>query len=240
MSTDLHRHWQFLTDPHRSDAKWARRGRHVGAVRGDRDGAEGLARLVGGRGRDAVVDSSAPQQPAQAAPSARGSCARGREGARGGASGPGPLHPPPPPGRAFADWPARVIGEDSPRHACPADTPPGRPVHACSEGRLRAGGTGGFRRQAVAAPRQRAAHRAVRDRRPTALAAGADGARRAAVRGETGPGRVVERTPALGTGSARVGGSLARRHRPGVEARQDIQPAEEQRLLARCGQVGLR
>ncbi|MFJ8626634.1 NAD-dependent epimerase/dehydratase family protein [Kitasatospora sp. NPDC093550] len=86
----------------------------VEAVRGDRDSAEDLARLVDGRSWDAVVDTSA-QQPAQAALSAR--LLRERAGHYTVVSS---VH-------AFADWPARVIGEDSPRHPCPADTPPGRP-----------------------------------------------------------------------------------------------------------------
>ncbi|MFJ6617135.1 NAD-dependent epimerase/dehydratase family protein [Kitasatospora sp. NPDC091335] len=87
----------------------------VEAVRGDRDRAGDLARLVDGRSWDAVVDTSA-QQPAQAALSAR--LLGGRAGHYTFVSS---VH-------AFADWPARVIDEDSVRHLCPADTPPGQPA----------------------------------------------------------------------------------------------------------------
>ncbi|RKT17209.1 2'-hydroxyisoflavone reductase [Streptomyces sp. 1114.5] len=96
------------------------RGRSAGdlpgveAVRGDRDSAGDLARLVDGRRWDAVVDTSA-QQPAQAALAA--GLLRERAGHYTVVSS---VH-------AFADWPARVIDEDSPRHPCPADTPPGQP-----------------------------------------------------------------------------------------------------------------
>ncbi|WP_030231963.1 NAD-dependent epimerase/dehydratase family protein [Streptomyces sp. NRRL S-350] len=86
----------------------------VEAVRGDRDSAEDLARLVDGRRWDAVVDTSA-QQPAQAALAAR--LLREQAGHYTFVSS---VH-------AFADWPGRVIDEDSPRHPCPADTPPGQP-----------------------------------------------------------------------------------------------------------------
>ncbi|MEU8920753.1 NAD-dependent epimerase/dehydratase family protein [Kitasatospora sp. NPDC048545] len=86
----------------------------VEAVRGDRDSAEDLAGLLDGRSWDAVVDTSA-QQPAQAARTAR--LLRERAGHYTLVSS---VH-------AFADWPARVIGEDSPRHDCPADTPPDQP-----------------------------------------------------------------------------------------------------------------
>ncbi len=86
----------------------------VEAVRGDRDSTEDLARLVDGRSWDAVVDTSA-QQPAQAALAAR--LLRERADHYTVVSS---VH-------AFADWPARVIDEDSPLHPCPADTPPGQP-----------------------------------------------------------------------------------------------------------------
>ncbi|MFJ6385613.1 NAD-dependent epimerase/dehydratase family protein [Kitasatospora sp. NPDC092039] len=86
----------------------------VETVRGDRDSAEDLARLVEGRSWDAVVDTSA-QQPAQAALSAR--LLRGRAGHYTFVSS---VH-------AFADWPARVVDEDSAPYPCPADTPPGQP-----------------------------------------------------------------------------------------------------------------
>ncbi|MFJ2576121.1 NAD-dependent epimerase/dehydratase family protein [Kitasatospora aureofaciens] len=86
----------------------------VESVRGDRDSADDLARLVDGRNWDAVVDTSA-QQPAQAALSAR--LLRERAGHYTFVSS---VH-------AFTDWPAQVITEDSPRHPCPADTPPDQP-----------------------------------------------------------------------------------------------------------------
>ncbi|MFE2109104.1 NAD-dependent epimerase/dehydratase family protein [Kitasatospora sp. NPDC059463] len=85
----------------------------VEAVRGDRDAADDLARLAEGRSWDAVVDTSA-QQPAQAARSAR--LLRDRAGHYTLVSS---VH-------AFTDWPARVVDETSPRHPCPADTPPGQ------------------------------------------------------------------------------------------------------------------
>ncbi|MFJ9696765.1 NAD-dependent epimerase/dehydratase family protein [Kitasatospora sp. NPDC101183] len=84
------------------------------AVRGDRDSAEDLARLVEGRTWDAVVDTSA-QQPAQAALSAR--LLRGRAGHYTVVSS---LH-------AYADWGPQVVDEDSALLPCPADTPPGQP-----------------------------------------------------------------------------------------------------------------
>ncbi|MFE4517190.1 NAD-dependent epimerase/dehydratase family protein [Kitasatospora sp. NPDC056783] len=86
----------------------------VEAVRGERDSGDDLARLAEGRRWDAVVDTSA-QQPAQAALSAR--LLRGRADHYTLVSS---VH-------AFADWPARVIDEDSAPHPCPAGTPPGRP-----------------------------------------------------------------------------------------------------------------
>ncbi|MBV2154630.1 NAD-dependent epimerase/dehydratase family protein [Kitasatospora sp. SUK 42] len=86
----------------------------VEAVRGDRDSAEDLARLVDGRGWDAVVDTSA-RQPAQAALSAR--LLRERAGHYSFVSS---VH-------AYADWAGQVITEDSPLLPCPADTPPGQP-----------------------------------------------------------------------------------------------------------------
>ncbi|MCX4686274.1 NAD-dependent epimerase/dehydratase family protein [Kitasatospora purpeofusca] len=89
----------------------------VEAVRGDRDSAEDLARLVEGRHWDAVVDTSA-QQPAQAAAAAR--LLRDRAGHYTLISS---VH-------AFADWPARVVDETSPLHPCPADTPPGQEFSA--------------------------------------------------------------------------------------------------------------
>ncbi|MFF0412662.1 NAD-dependent epimerase/dehydratase family protein [Kitasatospora sp. NPDC004745] len=86
----------------------------VETVRGDRDHADDLARLVEGRSWDAVVDTSA-QQPAQAAASA--ALLRGRADHYTFVSS---VH-------AFADWPAGTVTEDSPLHPCPADTPPGQP-----------------------------------------------------------------------------------------------------------------
>ncbi|MFD5915077.1 NAD-dependent epimerase/dehydratase family protein [Kitasatospora sp. NPDC058201] len=85
----------------------------VEVVRGDRDSADDLARLVEDRRWDTVVDTSA-QQPAQAALSAR--LLRGRAGHYVLVSS---VH-------AFADWPAQVIDESSALHPCPADTPPGQ------------------------------------------------------------------------------------------------------------------
>ncbi|MFB7379994.1 NAD-dependent epimerase/dehydratase family protein [Kitasatospora purpeofusca] len=89
----------------------------VEAVRGDRDSAEDLARLVDGRRWDAVVDTSA-QQPAQAAATAR--LLHDRAGHYTLISS---VH-------AFADWPARAVDETSPLHPCPADTPPGQEFSA--------------------------------------------------------------------------------------------------------------
>ncbi|MFJ9461682.1 NAD-dependent epimerase/dehydratase family protein [Kitasatospora sp. NPDC101447] len=86
----------------------------IEAVRGDRDNAEDIARLVDGRHWDAVVDTSA-QQPSQAALTA--DLLRDRAGHYTVVSS---VH-------AFADWPDRVIDEDSPLHPCPADTPPDQP-----------------------------------------------------------------------------------------------------------------
>ncbi|MFE3874626.1 NAD-dependent epimerase/dehydratase family protein [Kitasatospora sp. NPDC059146] len=86
----------------------------VEAVRGDRDSAEDLARLVEGRRWDAVVDTSA-RQPAQAALSAR--LLRGRADHYTFVSS---VH-------AYADWGTQVITEDSPLLPCPADTPPDQP-----------------------------------------------------------------------------------------------------------------
>ncbi|CAM5402726.1 NAD-dependent epimerase/dehydratase family protein [Kitasatospora aureofaciens] len=86
----------------------------VEAVRGDRDSAEDLARLVGGRRWDAVVDTSA-QQPAQVALSVR--LLRERADHYTFVSS---VH-------ACADWATQVITEDSPLLPCPADTPPGQP-----------------------------------------------------------------------------------------------------------------
>ncbi|MGA5818664.1 NAD-dependent epimerase/dehydratase family protein [Kitasatospora sp. NPDC094028] len=86
----------------------------VDAVRGDRDSAEDLARLVDGRSWDAVVDTSA-QQPAQAALSAR--LLRDRAAHYTFVSS---VH-------AHTDWAVQVITEDSPLLPCPADAPPGRP-----------------------------------------------------------------------------------------------------------------
>ncbi|WBP88195.1 NAD-dependent epimerase/dehydratase family protein [Kitasatospora cathayae] len=86
----------------------------VEAVRGDRDSAEDLVRLVEGRRWDAVVDTSA-QQPAQAALSAR--LLRERADHYTFVSS---VH-------AYADWATRMITEDSPLLPCPADAPPGLP-----------------------------------------------------------------------------------------------------------------
>ncbi|MFJ5119683.1 NAD-dependent epimerase/dehydratase family protein, partial [Kitasatospora sp. NPDC088548] len=86
----------------------------VQAVRGERDSAADLARLVEGRHWDAVVDTSA-QQPAQVALSA--GLLREHAGHYTFVSS---VH-------AFADWPARTVDETSPLHPCPADTPPGQP-----------------------------------------------------------------------------------------------------------------
>ncbi|MER7750684.1 NAD-dependent epimerase/dehydratase family protein [Kitasatospora sp. NPDC097643] len=86
----------------------------VEAVRGDRDSADDLARLVDGRHWDAVVDTSA-QQPAQVVTSA--GLLRERVGHYTFVSS---VH-------AFSDWPAEVVTEDSPLHPCPADTPPDQP-----------------------------------------------------------------------------------------------------------------
>ncbi|MGK4581523.1 NAD-dependent epimerase/dehydratase family protein [Kitasatospora sp. HPMI-4] len=87
----------------------------VEAVRGDRDSAADLERLIDGRHWDAVVDTSA-QQPASVALSAR--LLRPHTGHYGFVSS---VH-------AFADWPALPVGEDSPTNPCPADTPPGQPM----------------------------------------------------------------------------------------------------------------
>ncbi|MDH6704798.1 2'-hydroxyisoflavone reductase [Kitasatospora sp. MAA19] len=87
----------------------------VEVVRGDRDRADDLARLVDGRTWDAVVDTSA-QQPAQAAISARLLRQRAHHYTLVSS-----VH-------AFTDWPARTIAEDSPLHPCPADTPPDQPL----------------------------------------------------------------------------------------------------------------
>ncbi|MFE6051150.1 NAD-dependent epimerase/dehydratase family protein [Kitasatospora sp. NPDC056446] len=86
----------------------------VEAVRGDRDSPADLARLVDGRDWDAVVDTSA-QQPAQTALAVRLLRERARHYTLVSS-----VH-------AFADWPARVVSEDSPPHPCPADTPPDQP-----------------------------------------------------------------------------------------------------------------
>lgn len=86
----------------------------VEAVRGDRDSAEDLARLVEGRTWDAVVDTSA-QQPAQAALTAR--LLRDRAGHYTFVSS---VH-------AYADWGPHVVTEDSELLPCPDDTPPGQP-----------------------------------------------------------------------------------------------------------------
>lgn len=86
----------------------------VEAVRGDRDRAENLTRLVEARRWDAVVDTSA-RQPAQAALSAR--LLRERADHYTVVSS---VH-------AYADWATQVITEDSPLLPCPADTPPDQP-----------------------------------------------------------------------------------------------------------------
>ncbi|MFI6845964.1 NAD-dependent epimerase/dehydratase family protein [Kitasatospora sp. NBC_00085] len=86
----------------------------VEAVRGERDSADDLARLVEGRHWDAVVDTSA-QQPAQAVISAR--LLREHADHYTFVSS---VH-------AFSDWPALAVNEDSPLHPCPADTPPDQP-----------------------------------------------------------------------------------------------------------------
>ncbi|MFE2721344.1 NAD-dependent epimerase/dehydratase family protein [Kitasatospora sp. NPDC059327] len=86
----------------------------VEALRGERDSADDLARLVEGRHWDAVVDTSA-QQPAQAALSAR--LLRAHADHYTFVSS---VH-------AFSDWPALVVDETSPLHPCPADTPPDQP-----------------------------------------------------------------------------------------------------------------
>ncbi|MFI6153156.1 NAD-dependent epimerase/dehydratase family protein [Kitasatospora sp. NPDC051170] len=86
----------------------------VEVVRGDRDSAEDVARLVEGRRWDAVVDTSA-QQPAQAALSAR--LLRDRADHYTFVSS---VH-------AYADFGPKAITEDSALLPCPADTPPGQP-----------------------------------------------------------------------------------------------------------------
>ncbi|MFH8381115.1 NAD-dependent epimerase/dehydratase family protein [Kitasatospora sp. NPDC018058] len=86
----------------------------VEAVRGDRDSAEDVTRLVDGRSWDAVVDTSG-RQPAQASLTAR--LLRERAGHYTFVSS---VH-------AYADWAAQVIDEDSTLLPCPADTPPGQP-----------------------------------------------------------------------------------------------------------------
>ncbi|MET8625651.1 NAD-dependent epimerase/dehydratase family protein [Kitasatospora sp. NPDC004669] len=86
----------------------------VEAVRGDRDRAEDVARLVDGRGWDAVVDTSG-RQPAQAALTAR--LLRERADHYTFVSS---VH-------AYADWAAQVIDENSTLLPCPADTPPDQP-----------------------------------------------------------------------------------------------------------------
>ncbi|WP_395295625.1 NAD-dependent epimerase/dehydratase family protein [Kitasatospora hibisci] len=86
----------------------------VEPVRGDRDRADDLARLVQRQHWDAVVDTSA-QQPAQAATSAR--LLREHADHYTLVSS---VH-------AFTGWPAQVVDEDSPLRPCPADTPPDQP-----------------------------------------------------------------------------------------------------------------
>ncbi|MGW3040717.1 NAD-dependent epimerase/dehydratase family protein [Kitasatospora sp. NPDC001159] len=86
----------------------------VEAVRGDRDSAEDVTRLVDGRSWDAVVDTSG-RQPAQAALTAR--LLRERADHYTFVSS---VH-------AYADWAAQVIDEDSTLLPCPADTPPDQP-----------------------------------------------------------------------------------------------------------------
>ncbi|MBP0452048.1 NAD-dependent epimerase/dehydratase family protein [Kitasatospora sp. RG8] len=86
----------------------------VEIVRGERDSADDLARLVEGRHWDAVVDTSA-QQPAQTVISAR--LLREHADHYTFVSS---VH-------AFADWPGQVVNEESPLHPCPADTPADQP-----------------------------------------------------------------------------------------------------------------
>ncbi|MER6302718.1 NAD-dependent epimerase/dehydratase family protein [Kitasatospora sp. NPDC001539] len=86
----------------------------VESVRGDRDSAADVARLVEGRSWDAVVDTSA-QQPAQASLSAR--LLRERADHYTFVSS---VH-------AYADWATRVIDEDAELLPCPADAPPEQP-----------------------------------------------------------------------------------------------------------------
>ncbi|MFB7665719.1 NAD-dependent epimerase/dehydratase family protein [Kitasatospora sp. NPDC056138] len=86
----------------------------VEVVRGDRNSAADLERLVDGRRWDAVVDTSG-QQPAAVALAAR--LLRPHAGHYSFVSS---IH-------AFTDWPALPVGEDSPTHPCPADTPPDQP-----------------------------------------------------------------------------------------------------------------
>ncbi|MDH6116783.1 2'-hydroxyisoflavone reductase [Kitasatospora sp. GAS204A] len=89
------------------------------AVRGDRDSDQDLAALVAlapgpERAWDLVIDTSG-QQPHSVARSAR--ALREHAGRYLFVSS---VH-------AFADWPAAPVDEDSPLHACPADSPPGLP-----------------------------------------------------------------------------------------------------------------
>ncbi|GAA2231789.1 MULTISPECIES: NAD-dependent epimerase/dehydratase family protein [Kitasatospora] len=86
----------------------------VEAVRGDRNSAADLERLVDGRRWDAVVDT-AGQQPAAVALAAR--LLRPHTDRYSFVSS---IH-------AFADWPALPVSEDSPTHPCPADTPADQP-----------------------------------------------------------------------------------------------------------------
>ncbi|WP_280696467.1 NAD-dependent epimerase/dehydratase family protein [Kitasatospora sp. GP82] len=86
----------------------------VEAVRGDRNSAADLERLIDGRLWDAVVDTSG-QQPAAVALSAR--LLRPHTDHYSFVSS---IH-------AFSDWPALPVSEGSPTHPCPADTPPDQP-----------------------------------------------------------------------------------------------------------------
>lgn len=86
----------------------------IEAVRGDRNSAEDLARLVTGRHWDAVVDS-AGQQPHAVALAARTLLDHTDHYTFVSS-----VH-------AFTDWPARPVNEDSATHPCPADTPADQP-----------------------------------------------------------------------------------------------------------------